>query len=78
MTRAARAHRRQALKSCASVDSASRWHCFVASLVGYNCRFFALRSARRSDRIMDAERINAVEYALDDLDQRAAELRRYL
>jgi len=30
------------------------------------------------NRIMDAERINAVEYALDDLEQRAAELRRYL
>jgi hypothetical protein len=28
--------------------------------------------------IMDAERINAVEHALDDLDQRAAELRRFL
>jgi hypothetical protein len=31
-----------------------------------------------ANRIMDAERINAVESALNDLDQRAAELRRYL
>jgi hypothetical protein len=39
---------------------------------------FALAPARWSYPIMDAERINAVEHALDDLDQRAAELRRYL
>jgi hypothetical protein len=51
---------------------------FFDCLIRYNCTFFAPQSARRSHRIMDAERINAVEYALDDLDQRAAELRRYL
>jgi hypothetical protein len=49
----------------------------AASTLAYNCKLCA-HAARWSSRIMDAERINTVEYALDDLGRRADELRRYL
>jgi hypothetical protein len=39
---------------------------------------FSRGTPRGSAATMDAERINSVEHALDDLDQRAAELRRFL